>query len=108
MKNELNFAIGNRVRKMREYFGYTREQLAEKVDISIRFLTDIEYGSKGMSFSTLIRMCEALHVTTDYILLGREEYTDNSKIVDAFKTVDEKYISGAEELLKTFIKALDA
>jgi transcriptional regulator with XRE-family HTH domain len=105
MKNTLNFEIGNRVRKQREFLGYTREELAEKIDISTRFLTEIEYGSKGMSTSTLIKMCDILHVTTDYILLGREEYTDNSRIIDMFKNVDEKYIPCAEELLKVFIKS---
>lgn len=106
MKNQLNFEIGNRIRTKREYLGYTREALAEKVDLSARFVADIECGIKGMSFNTLIKMCSVLHVTTDYIILGKSEDTDNSKIVDAFKNVDEKYIPYAEELLKVFIRSI--
>ncbi len=105
-KNELKLLIGNRIRKQREDLGYSREKFAEKIDISPNFLADIELGSKGMSFNTLIKMCDVLHVTTDYIILGKTESTDNSKIVDMFKQVDEKYIPYAEELLKVFIKSI--
>ena len=107
MTNELNFAIGMRVRKQREYLGYTREELAEKIDISVKFLSDIECGMRGMSMPTLIKMCSALKVTTDYIILGREESSDNSRIVDMFKNVDKKHIPYAEELLKVYIKSLE-
>ncbi len=105
MKNKLNFEIGNRIRTEREFLGYTRDKFAEKVNLSVRFITDIELGVKGMSFPTLIKICDALHVSTDYIILGKTEATDNSKIVDMFKYVDEKYIPYAEELLKVFIKS---
>ena len=78
------------------------------VDISVGFLNDVEHGTKGMSISNLIKVCEALNVTTDYILFGRESETDNSRIVEMFKNVDEKYIPYAAELLKVFIKSIDA
>lgn len=107
MTNELNFSIGMRVRRQREYLGYTREELAEKIDISVKFLSDIECGMRGMSLPTLIKMCSALKVTTDYIILGKETVTDNARIADIFRNIDAKYIPYAEELLKVFIKAID-
>ena len=71
MRNNLNIEIGKRIRYLREVSGYSREQLAEQIEISSRFLADIELGTKGMSFQTLIRFSEVLHTTTDYLLLGR-------------------------------------
>lgn len=41
-------SIGNRIRKQREYLGYTRETLAEKIDVTTKFCSDIELGIKGM------------------------------------------------------------
>ena len=35
-------AIGGRIRKQREYLGLTREQFAEKLDITPKFCADIE------------------------------------------------------------------
>lgn len=70
MKKNLNLEIGERIRQEREFLGYTREQFSEILDISERFLADIELGNRGMSFSTLINISQKLNVTTDYILIG--------------------------------------
>lgn len=40
--------IGERIREMREMQNYTRELFAEKVDISSKFLYEIETGKKGI------------------------------------------------------------
>lgn len=39
--------IGERIRELREIQGYTREGLSEKVDISAKFLYEIEVGKKA-------------------------------------------------------------
>ena len=41
--------IGQRIRKQREFIGYTREQFAELLDVTPKFCSDIELGVKGMS-----------------------------------------------------------
>ena len=40
--------IGARIRKQREYMGFTREQFAELLDVTPKFCSDIELGVKGM------------------------------------------------------------
>lgn len=62
--------MGNRIRKQRELLGYTREQLAEKLDVSTKFCSDIELGVKGVSIQTLAKLTDLLHLSTDYILFG--------------------------------------
>ena len=42
-------SIGGRIRKQREFLGLTREQFAEKLDITPKFCSDIELGIKGMA-----------------------------------------------------------
>ncbi len=105
MSNSFNLEAGNRIRKRREYLGYTREQLAELADISPYFLSCIECGSKGMSVTTLMKMCDALKLTADYILFGIKEKTGNSELMEIFKNIDPQYIPYAEELLKVFVKS---
>ena len=48
----------------------TREALAEKVDVSVNFISDIEYGNKSPSAKTLFLLVQALDVTADYVLSG--------------------------------------
>ena len=63
-------AIGSRIRKQREYLGYTREQFAELLEVTPKFCSDIELGVKGMSVPTLCKISSTLRLTTDYILFG--------------------------------------
>ena len=68
MNNELNQQIGNRVKDSRKALNYTREKFSEMVGISAQFLTEIEFGRRGMSIETLLKICEVLNITTDFIL----------------------------------------
>lgn len=97
--------IGKRVREYREKFGYTREQFAEKLDISVKFASDIELGKKGMSIDTLIKICEILSVSADYIIWGREE-RDSNPVADLTVCLDDNEMKHAEDLMRTFVKAV--
>ncbi|MCH5192431.1 MAG: helix-turn-helix transcriptional regulator [Oscillospiraceae bacterium] len=109
MKNSLNVEIGSRVRQQRKLIGYTREQFAEALDISERFAADIELGNRGMSFSTLIRLCNLLSVSSDYILMGKEPEAerDHSAIDKLLSSIDDKYIPYTEDLLKILVKIIN-
>ena len=65
--------IGKRVRKTREHYKLTREQLAERAHISPQFIVHIENGTKSMTSNTICNLARALNVSTDYILLGTED-----------------------------------
>ena len=106
MKHALNKQIGARVRTQREYLGMTRESLCNYIDISPQFLSEIERGVKGMSAETLYKLCEGLGVSADFVLMGKENLANVSEISKTLATLDEKYIPIAEELLKTFFKAI--
>ena len=108
LKNTLNLEIGQRVREQRTLMGYTREQFAEALDISERFATDIELGNRGMSFSTLIRLCKLLSVSSDYILMGKtdEQTYNTNKIERIISGIDEKYLPYAEDILTTLMKII--
>ncbi len=106
MKRDINIEIGKRVRERREAMKYSREQLAEVLGISARFLADIELGTKGMSFSTLIKLCELLSTTPDYVILGKTRAPDTGEINRLTADIDEEYLPLAEDLLRTFIKTV--
>ena len=63
--------MGRRIRLRRELQQLSREQLAEKVDVTCQFIADLEYGNTGMSIQTLYRMSQALKVPSDYFLAGK-------------------------------------
>ena len=64
-------AIGIRVQQERTCMGLTREQLAEMMDMSVWYITDIERGRSGLSILGLIELCEIFGCSADYLLFGR-------------------------------------
>ena len=60
--------IGKRIAEIRHEIGMTQEQLAEKAEISVVHLSNIELCKKLPGLPVLIRIAEALEVATDWIL----------------------------------------
>lgn len=107
MKKNINLEIGERVRLVRVSRGFTREALAELLDISALFLGCIECGQRGMSLSTMQNMCKVLNVSADYLLLGKESTDDSAdKIIDAIKELDPKYYPLAIESINNLKKLI--
>ena len=100
-------AIGKRIRHQREYMGYTREQFAEQIDVTPKFCSDIETGSKGMSVPTLCRIAKVLRLSTDYILWGQDCQNNSNAVMMMLDNCSETERVYAEQLLKVFITAMN-
>lgn len=98
-------AIGLRIRKQREFFGYTREQLAELLDVTPKFCSDIELGLKGMSIPTLCRVSEVLKLSTDYILFGENEQKDIAPLTMMLNQCPAGKLPQLETIVKAFLVA---
>lgn len=97
--------IGERIRELRELQHYTREALAEKVDISTKFLYEIEVGKKGFSADTLGRLAQALSISCDYILFGEEtEHRGTEKIECILELLNPKQRSRMHELVQIMME----
>lgn len=100
-------SIGNRIRRQREYLGYTREVMAEKIDVTPKFCSDIELGAKGMSIPTLCRIANVLNLSVDYILFGSEMREFDSPAIAMLKQCPPEKLGYIEEVIKLFILAID-
>ena len=73
--------IGQRLKKARKEKNLTQEELAEKIDVSIAFLSRIERGSSQINLKRLSQICEILGITEGEILNGvsnnSTKYLDN-------------------------------
>ena len=99
MRYELYTGIGKRIRDQREKRGLSRENLAERIDVSSRFLADIELGTKGMSLQTLMQLSKVLHVSTDFILFGDPDTPSSENIISIISEINPEYYHSIEELL---------
>ena len=60
--------MGDRIKETRKKAGLTQEQLAERLDVSVEFVSQIERGLKMPSMPLFIKMIEVLNVSADYLL----------------------------------------
>lgn len=61
-------AVGLKIREIRNSKNITQEYLADKIDISLSHISNIENGKKKVSLTALILICNELNVTLDYVL----------------------------------------
>ena len=62
--------IGNKLLILRKDRGLTQSELAEKAGLSDRTYADIERGTVNMRLMTLIKICEALRIRPNDLLLS--------------------------------------
>ena len=95
-----------RIRKAREDMGYTREKFAEKLDVSVSYLAELERGRTGISVKMLIKVCNVLGLSADYVLFGNERTEDEMRL-DAIRRIDEKYLPLMDKVIEELL-ALDS
>ena len=73
--------MGDRIREARKKQNLTQEQLAEKLDVTVVYISQIERGLKLPSLPIFVKIVEILNVSADYLLRDfvstRNLYGDN-------------------------------
>ncbi len=67
MRKASNIKIGANIQQIRKSNGYTQEKLAESIEVSVRYISDIEQDRAKPSYEVLIRICNLFQVTLDQI-----------------------------------------
>lgn len=70
-------AVGKRISLIRKNRGMTQEQLAEKAELSNIYISHIENSRSIPSLETLMKLCSALDITPDELLLGTKQDMEN-------------------------------
>ena len=81
--------IGSRIKKARIAKGLTQEELAEKIDVSVAFLSRVERGSSHINLKRLTQLCGLLDVSEGYILNGSSRNSSqylNREFIEILKT----------------------
>lgn len=72
-------ALGKRIRESRISKGYTQQYLADRANIGVVYISEIERGIKMPSLNIFIKIIEALDVSADYIL--RDELSSGKECI---------------------------
>ena len=69
--------IGSRIKQARLAKNMTQEDLADKIDISVAFLSRVERGNSHINLKRLNQLCDLLDVTEGYLLNGASNSSNN-------------------------------
>lgn len=94
--------IGKRISQTRKAQGLTQENLAEQIGLSMQSVSCIELGKKGVRPENLIKICEALEVSADYLLFGKRE----TAVTDPFFNKLSKLRAEDYRLVETIVDRL--
>ena len=91
-----------RIRKAREDAGYTREKFAELLDVSVSYLAEVERGRTNVSEKTLIKICNVLGLSADYVLFGENREAD-TLLLEKIHRLDKKYLPLLTDLINDLL-----
>lgn len=72
--------IGKNIQKIRKSNGYTQEKLAEEIEVSVRYISDIEQDKSKPSYEVLIKICNIFKIGLDKIFCNYINTKENKSI----------------------------
>ena len=99
--------IGSRILSRRKQLRMTQEELAEKAGITPQTVSSAELGKKALRPENIIRICSALDISTDYLLLGKINDGDHSVLLSKVADLPPVQYRHLEDIINSFILALD-
>lgn len=106
-KNKVLQIIGNNIKTLRLSKGMTQEQMAEKLDHSVNFVSLIELGKSGMSVTTMLDICNILDVDVNCIFKGLLDYrikNKDLKLIDDILSLSNSDKEIIEKLIEHLLK----
>ena len=98
--------IGQRIRKHRERSRLSQEQLAERADVSSQTISTAETGKKRLRVENIIKICEVLEISPDYLLLGEISPQDLIILSEKLSQLTPGQYRHLENIIDSYISAL--
>ena len=102
--------MGDRIKTARKNRGLTQEALAEKVDVTLYYMGEIERGTKTPSLDLFIRLVEVLDVSADYLLRDTVSIGNvygDKRMARKLENLTPRQRAAVEALIDTYIEYLN-
>ena len=98
--------IGKRILKRRKQMRFTQEELSERSGITPQTISYAELGKKALRPENIIKICSALEISTDYLLLGRISDRDTSFLDQKILGLTPEQYRYLEDIINSYISAV--
>lgn len=94
MKDEkLLKEIGERIFIRRRALKLTQEEVAEKMNVSIQMISNLELGKKAIRPENLIKISSVLNISTDYILTGENHDSQSDAVAEKMSRLSDEHLN---------------
>ena len=107
--NDINYVeVGKRIKAEREKNSMTRDQLAECIEISNTYLSQLERAERNGSLTVICKIASVLNISLDYLIYGNDSIeVSKEDIIEKINTVDSKRtLQVIDTILNTIIPNL--
>lgn len=94
IEKNLKINIGKKIKLARSKTSYTQEALAEKLSLSPKYISQLERGVAFGSANTIVGLCKALNISSDYLFSDLIE-TDSAEFINM---IDNKFLENYSQL----------
>lgn len=95
--------MGERIAARRKQRRMTQEELAEAAGVTPQTISTAELGKKALRPENIIKICAALEISPDYLLLGRISGEDTSLLVQKISRLSPDQYRHLEDVVDSFI-----
>lgn len=88
--------LGERIKQARKAKGFTQQYLAEKLETTSGYISEIEADKKVPGGEFLISLKRYLGVSTDWLLTGAE-----TKEVEVYDKIEDEYVRKLLKIMRT-------
>ena len=99
--------MGLRIKNRRKKLSMTQEEIAEKLNISVKHFSEVERGIAGLSIENLIKISEILNLSLDYIIKGKNVCTHWENILKDLEILPKDKAKLINEMINISIKLAD-
>ena len=107
MRKPSTIKIGKNIQDIRKSNGYTQEKLAEAIEVSVRYVSDIEQDRAKPSYEVLIRICNFFNIGINQIFSEYLNITENKTLeytISGYDKLSEKDKETIKHLIMYFNK----
>lgn len=105
--NDLLTRMGKRLVVRRKQLHLTQEELAERADMTTKTISTAETGKKALRPENIIKLCVALDINADYLLMGKLGANDYNIFSPKVSELTPSQYRHLEDIIDAYIDALE-
>lgn len=104
--DNLLLEMGVRICNRRKQLRITQEELAEAASVTPQTISTAELGKKALRPENIINICNALQISTDYLLHGTICSDDISILSEKVSRLSSRQYRHLEDIIDSYISAV--